>query len=220
MTLIEVLIVVALIALMMATLVFGSGMLTSSRQHAAASAVVSLLRLAITRANSSGHSVRIVFDLDQDKLFLEESTSRMLRDTQSEDDKAAGAKAATDAEAEAQKEAERILQGPSAPRPEFRPAPPLGTEGRELGSGVEFRQVQTQHDDAPISEGRAYLYVWPGGETERASVQIRRQGSTEEEQTLTVSISALTGRARIERGRVDLPETKNDDGEFSEREEE
>lgn len=220
MTLLEVLIVVALIALMMATLVLGSGMLSSSRQHAAASAVVSLVRLAITRANGSGNSVRIVFDLDQDRLFLEESASRMLRDDSVEEDPAAGAQAATDVEAEAQKEAERILDGPSAPRPEFRPSPALPAEGRELGPGIEFRQVQTQHDDEPVTEGRAYLYFWPGGETERASIQIRRQGTSDEEQTLTVSVSALTGRARIQHGRVDLPETRNDEGEFTEREEE
>ena len=33
-------------------------------------------------------------------------------------------------------------------------------------------------------------------------------------------VSALTGRARIERGRVDLPEPRWDDEEYSEREEE
>jgi general secretion pathway protein H len=221
MTLIEVLIVVALIAMLMGTLFFGSGMLTSSRQRAAGSLIISVSRLAVTRANTTGNPVRIVFDLEQERVFLEESTGRMLRQkpTTRKADPSAGAEASTEAEKEAREEADRIMEGPSAPRASFRPSPQLGPEGRELGTGVEFRQVQTQHDAEPLTEGRAYLYFWPGGETEHAAIQIQRKGDPDADDTLTVVVSALTARAKIKRGRLDLPEPRSD-GDISERDEE
>ena len=39
--------------------------------------------------------------------------------------------------------------------------------------GITFRSVQTAHDDAARTSGRAYLYFWPGGQTERAAIQLR-----------------------------------------------
>lgn len=217
MTLIEVLIVVALIALMLGAIVFGSGMLSSSRQRAAASLVVSAVRTAVTRANSSGNPVRIVFDFEKNRLLIEESTGTMLRKKADAKDPTAGAAAATESEARARKEAERILDGPTVAPPEFKPIGPLGEEGKELGSGVVIRQVQTQHDEEPITEGRAYLYFWPGGETEHAAIQLQRKGERADDDALTVLVSALTGRAKIQRGRIGLPEPRSD-GEYSERE--
>jgi len=87
--------------------------------------------------------------------------------------------------------------------------------GRELGKGIVFRQIQTEHDVKPRTEGRAYLYFWPGGATEWASVQLQPKGKKD---ILTVVISALTGRSQIKSGAVQLPERRSD-GEISEREE-
>jgi general secretion pathway protein H len=97
--------------------------------------------------------------------------------------------------------------------------PGFGADGegseRELGTGIRFLQVQTEHDLEPRTEGQAYLYFWPGGGTERAAIQIGRQGDTT---GLTVLVSALTGRARLQRGRVELEEGRRD-LDFQEREE-
>lgn len=221
MTLIEVLIAVALIALLTGSIVFGSGMLSSSRQRGAATLVVSAVRTALTTANTSGRAVRIVFDLENQRLWLEQSSSgRMLREKPgTTEDTAAGAAAATETEALAQKEAERILEGPKAARPDFQRLGKTGEEGRDLGAGIVFRQVQTQHDEEPVTSGRAYLYFWPGGETERAAIQVQRKGVTNDEDALTVMVSPLTGRANIVRGRENLPEPRFSDEEYSEREE-
>ena len=60
----------------------------------------------------------------------------------------------------------------------------------------------------PVTSGRAYLYFWPGGTTERAHVQLKRRGA---EGGLTVTVSALTSRATIVKGLVDLPEPRSED---------
>lgn len=220
-TLVEVLIVIALIALMSGAVIFGSGMLTSSRQRAAATLIVSAVRMAITRANTTGRPVRMVFDLEQNRLMLEETSGVMLRKKEAKNT-GGGAEAATEAEKLAKAEADRILDGPKAPAAEFSPVKQFGFDGdtpaagRELGAGVKFKQVQTQHDEEPRTSGRAYLYFWPGGGTERAVVQIVREG---EREGLSVVVSPLTGRAKIERGAVKLEGARNDE-EFGQVEEE
>jgi len=209
-TLIEVLIVVALIAILSGSVIYGTGMLGSSRLRGASSLIASGVRLGLARANTSGHPTRMTLDLDTDKVLLEEASgSVMLRDKKAP---AGGAEAATEAEKAEQKaaaEGDRILQGPHAPRATFRPIPRFADTptGRELGSGVDLAQVQTEHDEDPVTSGRAYVYFWPGGITERAYIQLKRPGA---EDALTVVVSPLTGRTKIEKGLVDLPEPRTD----------
>jgi general secretion pathway protein H len=207
MTLIEVLIVVALIAILTGAVLFGSGMLRSSRLRGASTLIASAVRLGLARANTSGHAARLVLDIDNDKVVLEEATgSVMLREKKAP---AAGAEAATEAEQQAKAESDRILDGPRAPRATFRAVKAFADtpEGRELGNGVDLVQVQTEHDEDALANGRAYIYFWPGGLTERAHVQLKRAGG---EEALTVIVSALTGRTKIEKGLVDLPEARTD----------
>ncbi len=220
-TLVELLIVVALIAMLSAAVVFGSGMFGASRQRAAAAMIVSGIRTAFTRANATGRPVRLVFDLEENLVSLEETASAvMLRENDEEESTGAGAEPVTEVERAAREESEAILKGPRAPRPSFRPVKEFGfqtdgKEGRELGKGVSFRMVQTEHDGQERTEGRAYLYFWPGGGTEHAVIQLH-QGKDDD--GLTVVVSPLTGRAKIVRGEVGLPEPRSD-GEYSEREE-
>jgi general secretion pathway protein H len=206
-TLVEVLIVVALIGLLAGAAIFGSGMLGSSRLRSAATLVATGVRAGIARANSVGRPVRLVLDLEGERVLLEEaSSSRMLRE---KGKPAGGAELATQAEQAAKAESERILEGPKAPRPSFQPVPAFAdaASGRELGAGIDIVQVETEHDEEPVTSGRAYVYFWPGGVAERAHVQLRRAG---EPDGLTVIVSALTGRTRVERGRIDLPKARSD----------
>ena len=220
----EVLVVIALIAVLAGTIVSGSGLIAGNRMRAGAGLVVTAARLAVTRANTTGHAVRLVFDIDQGRLSMEETSDRMLRVKESGDEKksegaSAGADPATEAEKESLAYADQILKGPKAPRAKFKSIP-LGsgdsdpTKGRELGKGVNFRLVQTEHDLKPRDKGRAYLYFWPGGGTERAVVQIERTGSDD---VLSVLVSPLTARARIQAGKVDLVQP-HDEEDFGQRE--
>ncbi|MEI9939419.1 MAG: prepilin-type N-terminal cleavage/methylation domain-containing protein [Pseudomonadota bacterium] len=219
-TLVELLIVIALIAVLGGTVLMGPGMLEGSRLKSAATLIVSGVRLGLARASTTGHPTRLAFDLDNGKLTLEEANSSVLLREHTKDS-SSGSAAATDLEKKAQAESERILQGPHAPRATFRAVPGFNSSpdetgpARSLGNGVQFISVQTEHDDEPRSAGRAYLYFFPGGTTERASVQLKRRG---DDTGMTVSISGLTGRAKIERGRVELPAPRSD-GEATERDE-
>lgn len=218
-TLIELLIVVTLAGMMVAAVMLGSGFLGSAKLRAAGGLVTNTVRVGVAHANTTGHPVRVVFDLDHHRIILEESADKMLRE-KSEDDTTGGAEVATEAEKEAREYAKEILDGPRAPRARFKPIDVDGVEsidgepGRSL-QGIKFRQVQTAHDTAPVTTGRAYLYIWPGGDTERAAIQIY-QGA--DDIGLTVTVHALTGRAKIHKGQIELEEPRADD-EFGEREE-
>jgi general secretion pathway protein H len=207
MTLVEVLVVVVLIAILSGSIVYGTGMLGASRLRAGTTLISSAVRLGVARANTSGHAGRLTLDLDHGRVLLEEASgSVMLREKKAP---AGGADPATEAEQKAKAESDRILDGPHAPRAKFYPIKSFADtpQGRELGKGVEIAQVQTEHDDNPVTTGRAYIYFWPGGVTERAYVQLKRVGV---EEAMTVIVSPLTGRAKIEKGRVDMPEPRTD----------
>jgi general secretion pathway protein H len=223
-TLIEVLVVIALMAVLAGTIVSGSGLLAGNRMRAAAGLVVTAARIAVTRSNQTGHAVRVVFDLDEGRLSMEETSDRMLRvketsDTKTSEGSAAGADPATVAEKASLEYASSIVKGPHAPRAKFTAIPLSSSDsaadkGREIGKGVRFRLVQTEHDLKPRDKGRAYLYFWPGGGTERAVVQVERTGSDD---VLSVLVSPLTARARIQSGKVDLVQP-HDDEDFGQRE--
>ena len=207
MTLLETLIVVTIMAILSGAVVFGGGMLGSSRLRGAATLIGSAVRLGIARANTTGHAGRLVLDIDNDRVVLEEATgSVMLREKKAP---AGGAEAATEAEQKAKAESDRILEGPHAPRARFQPVKSFADSpgGRELGKGVDLSQVQTEHDENPVTTGRGYIYFWPGGVTERAHVQLKRSAGMD---ALTVIVSPLTGRTKIEKGLIDLPEPRTD----------
>ncbi|HEU4537294.1 MAG TPA: prepilin-type N-terminal cleavage/methylation domain-containing protein, partial [Polyangiaceae bacterium] len=235
-TLLEVLIVVTLAGLLSGAVVMGMGSATNAKLKAASTLVSSAIRGAYARSAATSRPVRVVFDFDQQRVWLEEGTGRMLART-ADPLATGGADPATAAEQAAAAQADTILKGPRAPRPTFRPVRQLGLEddaasaaaaaklaaatasqmgappplptaagtappppasyGRALGAGIRFREVHSTHQAAPARAGRAYLYVWPGGQTETAYVQIAKGTAPTDADTLTLVVHPLTGRVRM-----------------------
>ena len=73
----------------------------------------------------------------------------------------------------------------------------------QLGTSVTFSGIWVQHQPERYTKGQAFLYFWPSGLTEAASIQLQ-QG----DDVLTLLVSPLTGRVRIVNGAVDAPEQK------------
>src|SRR5438552_17909273 len=78
-TLVELLLAIALMAILAGVIVSSSSMMSGNRLRSAAGLMVTAVRLAITRTNVTGHSIRLTFDLDEQRLVMEESADRMLR---------------------------------------------------------------------------------------------------------------------------------------------
>ncbi len=222
-TLVEMLIVLMIIALISAGVVMGSGQLGGAKLHKSATTLTGLIRVAYVRATVTARSERIVFDIDNSKFWLEESEQPML--VQSHDTSGTGgADAVTEAERIALAEKERLIKGPQAPRPTFRAVKPglyaasdnQGGSEQSLPFGIKFRSVQTAHDEDPRTKGRAYLYFWPGGLTERAAVALRKGDSLADIDAMTLVVSPITGAVNIKPGNVSLP-IITEDRDLSER---
>jgi general secretion pathway protein H len=219
-TLIELLVVLALITLVTTGVVMGAGAATNARVKSAAVLIVSGIRVAYVRSSATAKPLRLVFDLDRGTVVLEESDKPMLvrRDDETP---AAGAQGATPQETEAIQQAEKIVKGPRPPRPVFRAVKAMGfdtddpAKGRELGSGVKIRRFEVSHSKLPQTEGRAYLYFWAGGMTERAAIQIAKVGG--EETQLTVLVSPLMGKATIVGGAKSIDLERTDPSEREDR---
>lgn len=223
MTLIEVLIVLSIIALIMGAVVVGSGQLASSRLRHSSTMIAGAVRVGFSRATSSSKTVRLVMDFEQSELWLEQGDQPML--VQSKDTSGTGgAAAATMAEKQALEESSRIVKGPTPPKAAFTEIDAMGLAAsapgkghKPLERGIKLREVQSAHDDKPRTTGRAYLYFWPGGQTERANIQLKVGDSTSEKAAITLVVSPLTGKVTVKDGAVPFT-TPEDDRAASERE--
>jgi general secretion pathway protein H len=210
-TLIELIVVVTLAAMLMGGVIIGMGSVTNARLKGAITMVSSAIRSAYTRASATSQPTRVVFDLDGSRVWIEEGSSKMLVSDQ-DPTQSGGADPATEAERLAAEQASKVLKGPQAPKPRFKAIKQAGFEedepgkpGRALGGKLRFREIHVAHQIEPVREGRAYLYAWPGGQTEQAYVQIAKSADAEESGVMTLTVQPLTGKIRVFNGPKVLP---------------
>jgi general secretion pathway protein H len=227
-TLVEILVVVALMSVVMVAVANVGKQLPSARLKSTATRIVAAIRTAYTRATATSKHLRLALDLDKHTITLEEADIPML--VQSKDiAQNGGAEAVTDAQRIAVADAERFQKSFTVARSRFHPVSMKSTKasGSEmpkpedlalpLRNGIHFRQSQSSHDDNPLKKGTAYLYFWPGGLTERANIQIRVGDRTEDAAAMTLVVSPLTGHVTVKTGAVEYTKPL-DDREASERE--
>lgn len=218
MTLIETLITVALIAVIAGmAMVSLAGAGGSAKLRRGTTQIAGAVRVAYSHSTATSKVVRLAFDFEERRVVLEEAAGRHLL----EKDDTGGAEAATELELEAQAAAEELTKGPRAARASFTAVETLGfpREGRELPEGIQFWSIDTAHQESELKEGRAYLYFFPGGQTEAAGVQLRISNADEGDDSsyMTVLVAPLTGLAKIKKGRAEMPRPR-DEREASDRE--
>lgn len=215
-TLVEVLIAIALVSIVSGMAMMGGSVADGARLKHSAVMMAGAVRIAYGHANATSKVVRLVFDMDERTVSIEEASSD-LKITRN--DVTGGAAAATEAEKKATEEADQILKGPRASRPMFQKVKAMGWDpdkdksGRELEKNIRILQVETGHQDEPQKSGRAYLYFWPGGQTERAAIQIAIKDTEIDADSMTVLIAPLTGKADLRKGRLSMPRPRDDAGE-------
>jgi general secretion pathway protein H len=210
MTLIEIMVVLVILVVVAGVAVAGSMQLPSARLRRSATMIASAVKVGYTRATATSRDLRLVMDIDGSRIWLEESDAPML--AKSKDKNATGgADPITQVEEAVQAEGATIMKGPPVPKPRFHPIEAYGfgdvdtgKGGKPLQRGIKFRSVQTPHDDVARTKGRAYLYFWPGGRTENASIQVRIGDSGDESEIVTLLVSPLTGKVTIKSGPAEL----------------
>src|SRR5258708_7851773 len=131
-TLIEIVVVMTLMAVVTGAVIGGSMQLPSARLRRSVTMIASAVKVAYTRASATSKDLRLVMDLDKQKVWLEESDAPMLvqlKDTTG----TGGADAVTDAEKTALAETDLVLRGPRIGKTHFHPTEAYGFVGSGEG---------------------------------------------------------------------------------------
>ena len=217
-TLIEILVVVALVAVVMGIAISSLSGSGSAQLRQASTRVAAAVRVAYARATAAGRVVRLVFDFGGSTIAMEETPDRhtIKKGSLSGDAADTAEDLARDAAG-----ASAVRAPPATFEPvDLRRGAGVRTRDEEeaqddddkptpvaLPSKIQFWQIDVEHQPVPVRDGKAFLYFFPGGQTENASIQLRIAGLTEEDKTgfMTILVSPLTGKAKILGGRADAP---------------
>jgi Tfp pilus assembly protein FimT len=203
MTLIEIMVVIVIMALATAGVTMALGALTRTKLRSGCARVVAAARFSYSRAISTGNTVRILIDVDEGTMAIEEAHGRVtlsrLDDPRREASEEAGEDpSAVDPWVAARQRLETTIQ-PSFGSSPF--APIAGRNGetlrkyqtQPLSDGVRVVRLVLPHEPEPRDSGKGAIYFFPGGQTENAVVQLGDRSDT----VFSVEIHPLTGRATV-----------------------
>ena len=217
MTLVEILIVVAILAVVATGITLGFSALHRTKLRSAALDIVAASRFAYHRAVTRGKTVRLVFDLDAHTVAIEEAHGHITlsadpeRELDEDEDTAAvdpweAARARLDDAygANLGRAAFEPIRGSNGePLRRYRPHRLPVSEGSRVDeaeaadpgeASVHIVRLTTPHEPEPREQGRGYVYYFPGGRTEHAVVQIADRSR---ENVYSIEIHPLTGHAKV-----------------------
>lgn len=179
-TLVEILIVVALIGLIMTfampsvTSYFRLSLDTSAREMA------SIIKETYNSTVITGYVHRIAYDLDKNTYWVEKGPDTVLLDTQ-----------------ETKRQEERRKKFGSSEKkdspPTFQQEKSITRNKISLPRGVKFKDILTEQFQEPIDAGIAYTHFFPHGITEQTIIHL----NDSEEHKISLVISSLIGRTKV-----------------------
>jgi len=211
-TLIEVLLVIAIIAVVVTGATFGLGAVTRTRLRSSAFRVASAARFAYNRSLSHGTTTRLRFDFDKNSMAVEETETPVTLATEAQLDGDAG-----DA-VDPWDLARARLETPLNPIEPVSPFQPIMNESgkvlerytaQPIGDAISILALITPHETDKRTDGEGSIYFFPGGLTEHAVVQLTDSSET----VYSVEIHALTGDAQIHNFAYEPLDELEDEGE-------
>lgn len=252
MTLIEILMILAIMGLVMQAAASGFGPALEAEKMRAVNQLVSTINYAYNRARVHGVYLRLEIDVDNKKFSLQEASEAMYLPStdrngrmveideerlkeRDERDKAAAdifndsilnrlqeipgqvlgggddGEEAKEGEGDSDEEGAEPDPYAATPRTVPRARPPLFSafkdenslsglgEAIELPEGIRVFGVRTDADIKRITEGKAYLYFFPTGRTQKAHIMLQDIDEAKEDETAgsTIVVSPLTGRVKV-----------------------
>ncbi len=212
-TLIEIMIVVAIFALVATGVSMGVGALYRTQLRSSAVDIASAARFAYHRAVVRSSTVRIVLDMGAHAISVEEAHGDITldmsenREVGEDDESAVDPWAAAEAELGQSQQAHVgrsafaiIADDDGEPLARYSPRrfpvtdsrviPPEGPTGT---ANVRITRLFSPHEEEPRESGKGYIYFFAGGLAEHAVVQI----TDENDNVYSVEIQPLTGRGKV-----------------------
>lgn len=213
-TLIETMLVVAVIAIVVAGSTMGLGALGRSKLRSSALGIVGAARLAYNHSVTRGKTTRLAFDFENHTISVEEAEGdvTLTRQDDRHRPELEGAEAVDPWEVARQK-----LEQPLEPVVAQSPFQPLrNSEGvvqkkfqaRPLGDGIRIVKLLTPHEREPREQGQGAVYFFKGGIAEHAVVQL----SDSSDIVYSVEVHPLTGRGQVYAHAYEPPEPIDDEG--------
>jgi prepilin-type N-terminal cleavage/methylation domain-containing protein len=207
-TLIEISIGLAIMAMVVGVAVISVGELTHASLRSSALELTGAIKFTYDRAIMEKRIQRIGIDLDQNVWWIEYTEDPYTVAAEKLKGKAGEALADPTQELEEKEksifddddgdeEVNRALEGGKSAR--FLPDTEVG-QPRPLEGDVRFSKVWTGHQEEPFTAGVAYLHFFKGGFTEPAAIELTDGG----ENYFTLEVQPLTGRVTTK------PEAMND----------
>ena len=196
-TLIEVMVVFAIVALLVGASVQGFRSLRKADLREATTQLSGSMRYLFDRASTTGKIHRLVIDMEQGMYWAEVSDDRFYipRDSES-------AEALREREdKEAEQDEEEAKKREQAARARFAAFKDLAIKPVRLKK-TKVRSVYTPRVTEPLTSGRAYIYFFPLGQTEPAIVTM---SNPEGDTVFSLVVHPITGRVRIYNQEVEPP---------------
>jgi general secretion pathway protein H len=207
-TLIEVMIAMALVALMVVAGVVGVRSLAKSDLRSTATRMAGAIRYLFDRASTTGRVHRLVLDFETGKYWAEVTDDAFILGAGKETEDTRKREAEKIAkEEEAQRIADekdafygnqipsRYLPKPFVPkRAKFDAFREMAVKPITLRSSVMFADIYTPRLALPLTEGKGYLYFFPMGMTEAAVIHLSDKKA---ETFYTLIVHPLTGRVSV-----------------------
>jgi general secretion pathway protein H len=217
-SLVEVLVVIAIVGLMLGAAVYGFRAIARSDLRSSASKLGAAIRYCFDRSITTGQYYRIVLDLDRNSYWAERSDERMYLARDKENAPGKGQafdrdkyEKELDEADKKEREAWGTANGQNAqiaatlePPPKPRRAHFATFKDASLPTvqlkKTRFFDVYTPRQREPYTSGRAYLYFFPDGHTERAFIRLQ-----DGDAWYSLIVHALTGRVEVLTGKLDIP---------------
>jgi len=196
-TLIEVILVVAIIAVVVTGASFGVGALTRTRLRSASFKVMSAAQYAYNRSITHGTTTRLQFDFEKNTMAVEETETPVTIANYEQLESDTGG--AVDPWEIARARIEKPLERAPARISTFSPITTLSGkpikryQPQPIGDGIVIHALLTPRDSQPRTAGEAGAYFFPGGVTEHTVIQLKDASET----IYSVEIHPLTGEGRI-----------------------
>jgi len=207
MTLIEIGVALCVAGLMLAVAIPALSAVTRAQLRQKSGQLAGGVRALYGASAIAGHTCRLVLDLDANAYWSEcaKSDVRLSREGERSQN---GARMATREEeliedtkgreglSDEEREKLELIQKSAF-------APSNDVPKTELGGSVKFTDVWVQHQPERYSSGKAFLYFWPSGLTEEASIHLAQS-----DDVFSLIVSPLTGKVKIAGERLDAPGQK------------
>jgi general secretion pathway protein H len=217
-SLIEIMVVLAIVGLMVSASVYGFRAIARSDLRSSASKLAGAVRYCFDRSITTGQYYRIVLDLDSNKYWAERADDRMFLGRDKEESPGKGRAFDRDAyerqldeEEKKEKEAWGTANGANSAIAATLEPPPKPRRARFQAfkdaalptvalKKTRFFDVYTPRQREPYTSGRAYLYFFPDGHTERAVLRLQ-----DGDAWYSLVVHGLTGRVEVISSRVEIP---------------